>query len=188
MPPRCPQQQLWTANAFVGVKVHITQLLWLLCYSFLYFWLRKKIWNFGSVLKWLSFNSCNMQHEAHTHAWPVRKPPRCELHTQQVIVEQFITELSPYEYHSAFIDHSLLFPLTLPPSCFWVTFLKASFQALGLSQGCELPNWKLIISDDEESPIKIQSYLNCFSLDHMWKHILLPRVTESWSHITLMVA
>lgn len=50
---------------------------------------------------------------------------------------------------------------------FWVTFLKASFQALGLSQGCELPDWKLIISDDKESPIKIQSYLNCFS----WSHV-----------------
>jgi len=73
----------------------------------------------------------------HADARPVGKTTQHGLHIQQVILEQVVSELPPYEYCSAVLSQCLLFPPMLSPSSFpvlaWIS--EGYFSSSGTLKG-----------------------------------------------------
>lgn len=153
--------------------------------------LEKCIWNLVLFLNgWVSTVSTHSTRHIHAHAWPVGKTTQYGLWIQQVIQEQFISELSPYEYCSAFLSHSLLFLPMLSTSSFLVLgwFSEGYFSSTGTFKGMWAVKLKVdYFTECKSLPSKSEAIWIAF-LDHCWKHILSLHVTQSWSHICLTVA
>lgn len=150
--------------------------------------LEKYIWNLVLFLSvWVStVSTCSRRH-AHAHAWPVVKATQFGIYIQQVILEQFSSKRSPYKYCSAFLSHSLLFIPMLSLSSFLI--LRWTSESYFSSTGTFKGMWAVKLKVDcftgcEESPIKIWSYLNCFSWPPVEAYFIAACHTVLKSHLS----